>query len=275
MRQRMQVAKRTLPAAVVAALFVAVGCSPSGSAGGGAANVQGPSASGEQGYVAPPELTGATRLSGGRLELAGRASPGARVRLATPKGAALFVPAGPHGVWRFAMPALAAPQLLGLSMSDQGSVIQAQGYIFLAPDGVAARLRAGGGSQLAGPPPRALAAATLDYDTVLAATLSGQAGAGQAVTLRVDGVERGRSSADREGRFVLSLNQPLTAGPHDFELLAGAAETQAAATVTAPEPLAGAPFRASRTPTGWRIDWLTAGGGEQTTLLIDPSPPAR
>ena len=33
-------------------------------------------------------------------------------------------------------------------------------------------------------------------------------------------------------------------------------------------PLVYGPVRADRTPMGWRIDWMTPGGGVQTTLLI-------
>jgi hypothetical protein len=33
-------------------------------------------------------------------------------------------------------------------------------------------------------------------------------------------------------------------------------------------PLVGGPYRATATPVGWRIDWITPGGGQQTTLLM-------
>jgi hypothetical protein len=233
---------------------------------------QPPTASGERGYTPPPELTAVSASPQGALQIVGRAQPGAKVRLASPDGAALFVVADGQGNWRLNIARLAQPRLLGLSMSDHGRVIQAQGYVFLAPDGAAARLRAGGGSERVDPLPTGLAATALDYDTILATTLSGRARAGEMVDLRVDGVERGQSSADREGRFVLSLNQPLTPGPHVFDLSAPSGQAHVAADIAAPAPLSAAPFRAERTPVGWRLDWLTPGGGEQTTFLLGYPP---
>jgi len=271
----MQAARTALRLAGAAALLsLAQACEPSAP---GPAPVQkgvGAEASLEQGYVSPPELLQVARQPDHRLEIAGRARPRARVRLATPGGGAEFAQADGQGIWRLVSPVPSSPQLLGLSMSDRGRVLQAPGYILLTPDGTAARLRAGGGSQAAGRPQGALAITVLDYDAMFAATLSGQGGEGQPVSLRIDGLERGRASGGREGRFVLSVNQPLTPGAHAFELVSGGAQTRTTAVVTAPAPLAGAPFRAWRTAEGWRIDWLTPGGGEQTTLLFAPRPPA-
>jgi len=68
---------------------------------------------------------------------------------------------------------------------------------------------------------------------------------------------------------VLPL-QPLTAGPHQFDLMGATQQVHFTATVDAPAPLAQAPYAAARQGQGWRIDWRTPGGGEQTTL--DPRP---
>ena len=73
-------------------------------------------------------------------------------------------------------------------------------------------------------------ATTLDYDSQRAATLSGRAAPGETVTLRVDGVERGQAAADAERRFVLPLNQPLSAGAHDFELASPSGQAHLSAT---------------------------------------------
>jgi hypothetical protein len=258
-------------AASLAVLAPAAGCGP----GGEAANVATDAPpSGDQGYAAPPELTGAVRIGAGQTLLTGRASPAARVGLATPAGEARFTFADPAGVWRLTLPAMADAQLFGLSMASSGRVTQAQGYLFLAPDGAAARLRAGGGTESLTPDAGVLAATALDYDGQRAATLSGRAAAGETVTLRVDGVERGQAIAGANGRFVLPLNQPLDAGAHDFDLAASSGQAHLSAVIAPPARLAGARFRASRTPVGWRIDWPSPGGGEQTTLVIDaPEPP--
>src|SRR5581483_1668179 len=99
------------------------------------------------------------------------AAPSARVRLATPTGQAVYAAADETGAWRVAISASGEPRLFGLSMSDDGRVVQAKGYLFIAPDGRAARLRAGGGSEAVARPSVALAASAFDYDQQ-AATLS-------------------------------------------------------------------------------------------------------
>jgi hypothetical protein len=255
-------------------LAFCVGCGPH--AGREAAGTAADSPeSGEEGYVAPPELASTAKLARGGVQLTGRASPDARVRLATPGGAAIYADADGAGVWRINLPATAAPRLLGLSMSDHGRVVQAQGYLFLAPGGPAARLRAGGGTEVPGPAATQPTATALDYDNVLAATVSGRAPPRTTVSLTIDGVLRGEGVADAEGRLVAPLNQPLTAGTHDFALSAAGGESHLSAEISPPEPLAGAPFRAVHAAAGWRVDWMTPGGGEQSTLIVDPVGAAR
>ena len=160
------------------------------------------------------------------------------------------------------------PRLFSLSTTDTGRVIQAKGYLFVAPDGFGARLRAGGGSEVLSVAPGGLAVLALDSDNQRAATLSGRAASGETVSLRVDGVERGQATADAGARFVLPLNQPLTPGDHAFDLEGQSGEIRFTSRIDAPAPLGGAPFKAARGDEGWRIDWLTPGGGEQTTLVF-------
>ncbi len=221
-------------------------------------------------YRPAPELLGGGPAAGGGLQLYGSAVPGAVVRLAMPSGAQQFATADARGVWRLTLPPSVAPRLLALSMSDSGHVAQAVGYLFITPDGAVARLRTGGGTQAARGGSAGLAALALDYDNQRAATLSGVAGPHETVAVRVDGVERSQASADSTGRFVLPL-QPLTAGPHQFEVMGATQQVHFNATLDAPAALAQAPFAASRLNGGWRIDWRTPGGGEQTTLILGPS----
>jgi hypothetical protein len=235
-------------------------------------NAAPPSAT-EQEYHPAPELLGASAPAGGRVQLYGDASPGAAVRLATPNGAAEFATADAHGVWRMTVEPSASPLLFGLSMSDQGRVIQAMGYLFVAP-GAVARLRAGGGAQSLIGAGHGLAPLALDYDNRFATTLSGLAAPGEPVSLRVDGVERGQGDADKTGRFTVSLTQPLSAGAHDFDLAGASADARFQVTIDKPPPLPNPPFAAERLPHAWRIDWITPGGGEQTTLIFDPMGPA-
>ena len=196
------------------------------------------------------------------------AMPGVAVRLATPTGGASFATADSDGRWRIRVPSSVEPRLFGLSMSAGGRVVQAIGYLFIAPDGRTARLRAGGGSEVIEDSGGGLHGLVVDYDTQRAATLSGRAPPGAPLSLRVDGVERGQATAGADGRFVMPINQPLNGGNHNFDLVAADKEEQAQAAIGAPVRLTSAPFLAIRSGGGWRIDWLTPGGGEQTTLIL-------
>lgn len=260
----MQAGKSSLIAALVLASAACSQPASNAAAGGDETG-----AASEAQYQAAPELTGAGVGRDGRVELAGRAGAGAAVRLTSPGSPAQFATADSAGVWRLTVPASGAPRLFGLSMSAGGQVVQAMGYLFVAP-GQIARLRVGGGTQVMAPGPHGLAALALDYDNQRAVTVSGFASPGETIRLRADGVERGQATADRSGRFVLPLSQPLTAGPHDFELVSPpSADVRFSANIGAPTPLSGTPFVAQREGPAWRIDWITPGGGEQTTLIFD------
>jgi hypothetical protein len=219
------------------------------------------------GYQAPPDLVSVGGQDGW-IDVSGVATPGAAVRLATPTGAASFATAEAGGKWRMRIPSSAEPRLFGLSMSAGGRVVQAIGYLFIAPDGQTARLRAGGGSEVIEQSAGGVRALVVDYDTQRAATLSGKAPPGVMLSLRVDGVERGQATAGPDGRFVMPLNQPLSAGSHHFDLVGADKEVETQAAIGAPVRLTNAPFFATRSGAGWRVDWLTPGGGEQTTLIL-------
>lgn len=224
-------------------------------------------------YPSPPELTGVTKAAGGALLLSGVAAPNVAVRLATPSGAAGLTNADADGRWRMLVPASPSARLFSLSMAEGGRIAQAAGYLFVAPGGAAARLRAGGGSALLEDGAARPSLQTLDYDDKGAATLAGRAGPGESVSVRVDGVERGQGQADGDGRYVLALNVPLTPGDHEFDLASPSGEVEVHAAINPPTALGSSLFAAAPAAGGWRIDWLTPGGGEQTTLLLGPSTP--
>ena len=262
----MQATKTTLLS--LAAMAMLAGCSPPPAAAVNAAS--GALAAAGQEYRPAPELLGGGVTGDGQVQLYGSAAPGAVVRLSSPTGANQFATADARGVWRAVLAPSVEPRLLGLSMLDNSRVVQAVGYLFLAPDGSVVRLRAGGGTEAAAPEKPGLAALALDYDNQRAATLSGVAGPHETVRIRVDGVERGQASADSAGRFVLPLSQQLKAGLNDFDLSGAAQEVRFSTSVGAPAPLGKARFAATRAGQGWRVDWLTLGGGEQTTLILGP-----
>jgi len=278
---RLQAGATTLPGPArlaAAALMLAVpilalgllaGCGEKEAAANVAADDQ---AASTETYRPAPELLGGGVLSNGRVQLFGSATPGAAVRLRSPSGAQQFATADARGVWRFLLAPSPQPRLLGLSMSDKGQIVQAVSFLFVSPDGVVARLKAGGGTQAAAPAKPGLAALALDYDNQRAATLSGVCGPHETVTVRVDGVERSQVNADSSGRFVLPLPL-LTAGSHEFDLMGAAQEVHFSASVDAPTAPSEAHYAATRIGQGWRIDWRTPGGGGQTTLILGPSEP--
>jgi len=227
----------------------------------------------ERAYSAPPTVTTASRLAGGRIQLEGRARPGAQVRLATPAGAAILARADGRGAWRLRLPPDVGLRLFGLSMSEGARIVQAEGYLAVTPRGAAAQLRAGAGAVVLSPGGAAPHILAVDFDRQGGAVVSGDGAPGTPVILKADGSPRGQLRVDAGGRFSLALNEPLTPGDHRLEAVGpgpGAASAAVTVPVSAAAPLTQGPFRAARAPFGWRIDWMTPGGGVQTSLIIAP-----
>jgi hypothetical protein len=85
----------------------------------------------------------------------------------------------------------------------------------------------------------------------------------------IDGAAAGEARINDHGRFSISLATPLRPGAHEARVEAGDQSASVKFTVEPPRPISGLPYRGERTPQGWRVDWLTPGGGEQTTLIFD------
>jgi hypothetical protein len=223
----------------------------------------------ERGYAAPPALTGARRLTAGRLALSGTATPAAKVRLASPAGAAMFATSDGAGAWRFVLPASATVRLFGLSAQFQGRPVQAEGYVAITPSGQAAQLRAGSGAMALHTPGAAPVILAADFDSKGGAVISGQGPVAGSLSLQVDGAAPAPVRVDGDGRFMLSLNEPLVAGSHVLTITGAGHRTAATLTVSPAEPPAAGPFTAEPAAGGWRIDWRTPGGGLQSTVLFD------
>ncbi|HEX6861143.1 MAG TPA: hypothetical protein VF138_13205 [Caulobacteraceae bacterium] len=221
----------------------------------------------EAGYLAPPAVTSA-RLEGEAVRVEGTAAPNARVRIAPPRGEPILVPAGADGHWGALLTPSQPVHLFGLSMTEDGKSAQAEGYVMMARDGAVAQLRAGAGAVvLAGPSDRPTILA-LDYDREGGAVVSGVARPGATLGLRVDRAARGETRADAKGRFSISLTEPLAMGAHQVEVFGdGGADTRRVAISPAGDIGAG-PYLGERTAFGWRIDWMTPGGGVQTSYIF-------
>lgn len=98
--------------------------------------------------------------------------------------------------------------------------------------------------------------------------VSGVAAPDAGLNVRVDRVTRGGGRADDTGRFFISLTDSLAPGVHDIQVAGEGGETAISVVTSPPQPLVSGPVRAEHTPQGWRINWMTPGGGVQTTLLI-------
>jgi hypothetical protein len=223
----------------------------------------------EQAYRPSPRVTSVAPGGRGALVIDGVAWPLAKVRLASPGGAAQMTSADARGDWRLFVAPAAHLRLFGLSMIEGRRAIQAQGYLALPPGGAAAELRAGAGAQVIAPASAAPRILAVDFDRKGGAVISGVATPGSSVVLTVDAAARAQSRADLAGRFSLALDEPLASGTHSLAASTPAGQARAVADVTPAPHIAHAPFDAAPIAGGgWRIDWMTPGGGVQSTLLL-------
>jgi hypothetical protein len=91
------------------------------------------------------------------------------------------------------------------------------------------------------------------------------------VRLALDGDETGVGRADARGVFTVPLAQTLRPGLHDLTATTARAEARSVFSAAAAGAIARPPFAVSRVSGAWRIDWMTPGGGVQTSLVFDPS----
>lgn len=223
--------------------------------------------SAEAGYVAPPTVEGVQR-AGDHVTLSGRAAPDADLRLGSPTGEVMMGKVDAKGRWRLNVPIEPDVRLFGLSTTREGRTVQAEGYVMVSPEGEVAQLRAGAGTRrlaAGSSSPRIL---SVDVDREGGAVVSGVAAPGAGLNIRVDRVTRGGGRTDEEGRFYISLTDSLSPGIHDIQVNGEGGENAVAIAISPAAPLTYGPLRADRTAQGWRIDWMTPGGGVQTTLLI-------
>jgi hypothetical protein len=258
----------TTTAFVMGALALLAGCDRSSPRAAARRDAR-RAAANESAYHPAPAVDGVTREDG-RVVLSGRAQPGAPVRLATPEGRLVAVVASREGRWRIVLPPSPDMRLYSLSMIDGGRIVQSEGYLAVAPD-LTAQLRSGAGAAIYGAQAWSPRITAVDYDSKGGCVVSGVAAAGQAVTILIDGVDRGEVRADATGRFSLPLDEPIGAGPHRLDLMAGGQRASVSVAVTPAGAMPAIPLKAARTGYGWRVDWTTPGGGVQTTVLFAPT----
>jgi hypothetical protein len=218
-------------------------------------------------YAAPPAVTN-VRVTGGGVMVSGAAPAGVQVRLGAPGGAAQFAAVDQEGRWRIVLPASPETRIFGLSAKTDGRQVQAQGYVVVSPQGRAALLRAGAGAVRLDPQkPPALGA--LDFDRDGAAVVSGSAAPGAPLFVRLDGRQVAEGRSDAAGRYSVALPQPVGQGAHALEVGGDGFSNAADVDVSPAAPLVAGPMRSQFTKGGLRVDWMTPGGGTQSTLLLD------
>lgn len=217
-------------------------------------------------YLSPPRPDTVVRDARG-WSLAGSGPERSKARLATPNGQVITGNVDKHGRWIMPLGEPAQPLIFGLSTASGARTVQAEGYVLVAPGGKVALLRAGAGAvRIDRPGPTGLR--TLDFDRQGGAVVSAAAPPGTAITVRVDGHPVAQGRADASGRCELSL--PPTSGPgdHRLQLVAGGVSDTVTLQFSPAAPLAHGPVRSQLTTAGLRIDWMTPGGGVQSTILI-------
>ena len=226
-----------------------------------------PKPSSQAGYLTPPRVL-AARTGPAGIALAGLASPGSRVRLGEPNGVLRYANADATGRWVLVVPPSPDLRLFGVAMAVEGRSIQAEGYLSVSPDGRIAQLRAGAGALVPAAASRRPRILALDFDRDGAAMISGVGTVGADIGLRLDRTAAGGTTIDRLGRFSFALSRPMTPAGHELEISGEGGEDVVAIVTARPDSLE-RPFRATRLGAAWRIDWMTPGGGVQSTVLFD------
>lgn len=224
----------------------------------------------EAGYIAAPRVEQIERGPAGFV-LKGVGAPNASVRLGAPTGETVVGQADASGRWSLSVPTSDRVRLYGMSTTHGGRTVQAEGYVLLTPDGVVALLRAGSGAWRLAPSSASPNILAVDVDPEGGAVISGMATPGAGLGVRVDRTPSAVGQAGDDGRFFLPLTEPLGPGAHDIQVSGEGGEQRITVMVSPAERLVDGPFRARRVDTGWRVDWMTPGGGVQTSLIIQAS----
>ncbi len=264
-------AKAVVLASAALALTLSVGaCGRSGSfparqaqAGGG----DGP----DPAYHAAPRVNGVAKAADGAVMLSGRALPSSQLKMVSLRG----LDTGPiradgSGAWTAQLGPVSEPALYSLTEDASGQMVEAEGFVAVLPGApTVALLRAGFGAEVVQDSRSApLKILAVDYDMAGATVVSGRAPASSPVRVLVDDQPPAEGAAGPDGRFSLTLPKPLPSGRHRLQVLTPRGQARAEVVVTPPAPPRNAPYQAQAESFGWRIDWITPGGGAQTTLLL-------
>ena len=224
--------------------------------------------------MSPPTLTGAVRDPSEGVTLSGKAPPDAEVRLRDPGGGSFSATATGAGDWSIQLTASQEPRMFAFEGQLGQRVLHGEGALLVLPfpGPPAVLMRAGYGAMPIEAGQGAFHIETIDYDGAGGAAVSGVAAPRSVLRLVMDDKAVGAGQADDQGRFTvldLSSQSPMTRGAHTLRVESQTKAVQGPLTVSTPPDLPDSPFRATRVPDGWRIDWRIPGGGVQTTMVFD------
>lgn len=257
-------AKSLIAAAGAVTLLALAACGARPPAAGQAADTQGQEAS----ALTPPQVD-LVRVTPAGVTVGGSAPALGQVRLASPAGQALFAAADANGRWIITLPAATEPRIFGLSVGGRGGRIQAEGYMLVTARGEVALLRAGAAAVRVDPPAHP-GLRVIDFDRGGGVEVVAQVMPRATVILRLDGHQVAEGRADATGRYVASLGSPnpVPPGSHQVQVSGDGFDDSVTAQLSPAAPLANGPVRSQLTPAGLRVDWMTPGGGVQSTLLV-------
>jgi hypothetical protein len=170
------------------------------------------------------------------------------------------------GRWRLTVPVAGAGAIYGLSETFAGRTVQAEGYLFLSPQHGAWLLRAGAGARAISP--GAAAPIVLDTDRAGGTVVSGRAAPGGLVGVQLNGSRMGEGRADDTGVFEIRLKGPAPPGANRLRIFGDGIRAERTLNLSPTAPPAGGPLRVTPQGAGLRIDWLTPGGGVQSTQIL-------
>jgi hypothetical protein len=98
--------------------------------------------------------------------------------------------------------------------------------------------------------------------------ISGQGPADGLLVVQVNGRRSGDGRTDAAGRFEIRLDGPVATGESRLRIFGEGLNRETTLRLSAPAPLEAGPVRAVPDGAGLRIDWLTPGGGIQTTQIL-------
>ena len=254
------------------ALFAAILVGLSGCDGATrAAKSGGDARADDAGYLSPPSVT-RVQLTGRGVSLSGSGPPRGRVRLASPGGEAVLADVDDKGRWTIGLGAIPDPRIYGLSATVAQRSAQAEGYVVVTPQGQAALLRAGAGARRIDDPAK-FGLRAIDFDRGGGVEISAAAPAGANVLLHFDGRLTAQGRADAAGHYDASLPGPgsttaIRPGSHQVQVSGDGFSKAVTFQVSPAAPLAQGPLRSQITQAGLRVDWMTPGGGVQSTILV-------